>query len=62
MVLAIRGSAVATPGVSEAAALVSIGGVSCPFTGIGEFSPNLTVFRTTRVSAENYSFREASPT
>jgi len=62
VVLATTALAVATPGVSGAAAPAAVGSVSCPVTGLGYFSPKLTFPGTTGVTAIKYHFKEASPT
>ncbi|HEY5109928.1 MAG TPA: hypothetical protein VII96_10010 [Acidimicrobiales bacterium] len=62
VVLATTAVAVATPGVSGAAAPAAVGSVTCAVTGVGKFSPKLTLPGTVGVTAEKYSFKEVSPT
>jgi hypothetical protein len=54
--------AAVTPGVGGAAAPPATGTVSCQVTGIGKFSPKLTLPGLTGVTAIKYKFTEVSPT
>ena len=62
VVLTTTALTMVTPGVSSAAPAAAVGNVSCPVTGVGRFSPKLTFLGTIGVTAEKYSFKEASPT
>ena len=61
VVIGTTALAVVAPGVSGAAAPAAIGNVTCKVTGLGTFSPKLTLSGTIGVTAEKYSFKEVSP-
>jgi len=61
VVIGTTALAVVAPGVSGAAAPAAIGNVTCKVTGLGTFSPKLTLSGTIGVTAEKYSLKEVSP-